>query len=153
MDEHQALFLDLFLRVGQRLVEGITVQHHPATPGAYRLDLDLGGGFRHHDSGLDPHVPGGKGQALGMVARRSGDHATGALFIAQLYQLVVGTADLEGEHRLQVFALEQHGIVQPLGEKVGPMDGCFHRHIVDRGTENLLYVAFQSRHQVFGLVI
>src|SRR5690606_660318 len=70
VDEHQPLLLHLLLGIGQRLVERIPVQYHLAAPGTHGLDLDLRGGTRHDDGRLDPHVPGGKGQPLSMVARR-----------------------------------------------------------------------------------
>ena len=46
--------------------------------------------------------------ALRMVAGRGADHAARGHGRGQVRDLVVGAAQLEGEHRLQVLALEQH---------------------------------------------
>src|SRR5690606_6917353 len=147
MDEYQPLLLHLLLRVGQRLVKSVAVQHHLAAPRPYGLDLDLRRGPWHHDGRLHPHMPRRECQPLGMVTRGCGDHATGTLLVGQLLELVVGATDLEGEHRLQVLALEQHGVAKPLGKEGGTVNGGFDGDIVDRGTEDLLYVTFQSRHR------
>ena len=42
MDEGVALLVDQLQRVGQRLGEGVAVQHRLGAMGAHRLDLDLG---------------------------------------------------------------------------------------------------------------
>ena len=47
------------------------------------------------------------GQALGMIARRCGDHPTFQVFRALLGQIVVGSANFEGPGVLQVFAFEK----------------------------------------------
>ncbi len=108
------------------------MQYHLAAPCTHRLDLDLGRGARHHDGRLHAHVPSRVGQALGMVAGRRRYHTTGSLLVGQLRQLVIGTANLEGEHRLQIFALEQDSVAQSLGEKGRRVHRGFHRHIVNR---------------------
>jgi len=86
-----------------------------------------------------------QGQALRMVARRRGDHATGAFFVAQLGQLVVGAANLEREHRLQVFALEPDVVAQPLGELASVLQRGFYGNVINARGEDLLDVLFEHR--------
>ena len=145
MDVDVALLVHQLQRIGQRLGEGIAVQHHLAATGTHAFDLDLGSGLGHHDGGLDPQHLGGQGQALGMVARRCSDHATGALGVGELGQLVVGATDLEREHRLQVFALEPDLVAQPLGELAGGLQWGFHGNVINARGEDLLYVLFEHR--------
>jgi len=78
-----------------------------------------------------------------MVAGRSGDDATGQFLCAELCQFVVGAANLEREHRLQVFALEQNLVVQALGQLPGGLQRGFHRNVVDARGEDHLYVLFE----------
>ncbi|MNH22235.1 hypothetical protein D3C79_820820 [compost metagenome] len=54
---------------------------------------------------------------LGVVACRCGDHPTLALSGGQARQPGVGTADLERERGLQVFALEQYLVAQAGGQR------------------------------------
>ena len=67
-----------------------------------RVRLDLGRGHRHDDGGPAAQALGGEGHALGVVARRSGDDAAAPGGFIQVGDLVVGTPQLEGEHRLQI---------------------------------------------------
>ncbi len=145
VDVDVALFLDQLQRIGQRFRKGVTVQHHLAATGTHAFDLDFRGGLGHHDRCLDPQHLGRQGQALGMVAGRCGDHAARTLFIAELGQLVVGTANLEGEHRLQVFTLEPDLVAQSLGELAGGLQRGFHGNIVNARGEDLLDVLFEHR--------
>jgi hypothetical protein len=90
----------------------VPVQNHLCAQGLDRLKLDLRGGRRHHDHGLEAQLPGGKGDPLGMVAGRRGDHPVLFLDLREMGNPVVGAAQLEGKNRLQVFALEQNAVVQ-----------------------------------------
>ncbi len=146
----EALFIDQFQRIGQRLGERVAMQHHLAAPRTHAFDLDLRGGLGHHDSGLDAHLARGQGQALGVVACRGGDHATGQLFRGQLGQFVVGPANLEREHRLQVFTLEQNLVAQPLAQLPGALQRGFYRNVVDARGEDLLDVLFEHRESITG---
>ncbi|RMO18328.1 hypothetical protein ALQ47_05252 [Pseudomonas cichorii] len=145
VDVDEALLVHQFEGVGQGFREGVAMQHHLSAPGAHAFDLDLGGGLGHDDGGLDAHFSGGQRQALGMVACRSRHHAASQFFRAQLRQLVVGTADLEGEHRLQVFALEQYLVGQPLGKLAGALQRGFDSDVIDAGSEDFLDVLFEHR--------
>jgi hypothetical protein len=61
-----------------------------------------------------------------------------------LRQLVVGATDLEGKHRLQVFALEQHLVAQPLGQLTSAVQRGFHGHVVDARGEDFLDVLIEQ---------
>ena len=51
------------------------------------------------------YAGGGKRHTLGMVSCGSTDHATSALFGAQMNHFVEGAAQLEGKHGLRIFTL------------------------------------------------
>ncbi|MCY1520347.1 hypothetical protein D9M68_551220 [compost metagenome] len=142
--EGQALLRRQLQRVGQGVGEGIAVQHHLAATGTHAVDLELRGGARHHDGRFDAQLPRRQRQALGMVAGRCGDHAPRALFRAQLHHTVVGTTDLEGVDRLQVLALEQHLVAQPLAELAGGLQGRFDGHVVHWRGEDLAHVVLEQ---------
>ena len=140
-----ALFFHQFQRIGQRLGEAVAVQHHLAAARAHAVDLDLRGGLGHHDGGLDPHVLGRQRQALGVIARRGGDHATGQLLGREVRKLVIGATNLERVHRLQVFALEQNLVAGALGELAGLLQRGFYGDVIDARGEDLLDVLFEHR--------
>ena len=150
VDIDEALFVDQLQRVGQRLGERIAMQHHLAATRTHAFDLDLRGGLGHHDRGLDAQLAGRQGQALGMVASRSGDHTAGQFFRAQLRQLVVRPTDLEREHRLQVFTLEQNLVAQALAQLPGALQRGFDSDVVDARGEDLLDVLFEHRESITG---
>ncbi|KPB92289.1 Uncharacterized protein AC502_5511 [Pseudomonas syringae pv. maculicola] len=145
MDVDEALLLDQFQRIGQRFREGIAVQHHRGTAGTHPFDLDFRGGARHDDGGQNAQLFRRQRQALGVIARRGRDHAACGLFCGQLGELVVRAANLEGEHRLQIFALEQHLIAQPLGQLTSAVQRGFDRYVVDARGEDFLDVLFKHR--------
>ncbi len=152
MDVDEALFLHQLQRMRQRIGEGIAMQHHLAATGAHALHLQLRRGARHDDGGLDAQFARRQRQALRMVTRRGGDHAAGELFGRQLRQLVVGAANLEGEHRLQILALEQNLVAEPLGKLAGGLQRGFDGHVVDARGEDLLDVLFEHSGYLGGLL-
>ena len=115
VDVDQPFLLDQLQRIGQRLGERIAMQHRLAAAGAHALHFQLWRGPRHDDGGLDPQLLGRQRNALGVVASRCSDHAARQLLRRQLRQFVIGAAHLEGEHRLQVLALEQNLVADTLG--------------------------------------
>ncbi|VVP47573.1 hypothetical protein PS732_05312 [Pseudomonas fluorescens] len=145
VDVDVAFFVDQFQRVGQGFRERITVQHHFAATRTHAFDLDFRGGLGHDDGGFHTQHFRRQGQTLRMVARRRGDHATGALLVGQLGQLVVGAANLEGEHGLQVFALEPNVITQPLGELASILQRGFYGNVINARGEDLFDVLFEHR--------
>jgi len=126
------------------------MQHDFSASGTHAFDLDFRGGLGHHDGRFDAQRLRRQRQALRVIARRSGDHATRQLFRAQLRQLVVRATNLEREHRLQVFALEQHLIAEPFGQLASAVQRGFHGHVVDAGGEDFLDVLFKHRGNITG---
>ena len=79
MHKGQALLL---LQLDRMLVGvGIALadQHGFAAQRAYRVDLDLGRGGRHHDHGAGAQLVRAQRHALRVVAGRRADHALGQL--------------------------------------------------------------------------
>ena len=126
------------------------MQHHLAAARAHAFDLDLRGGLRHHDGCLDTQFARRQCHTLGMVAGRGGDHAAGQFFWAQLRQFVVRPTDLEGEHRLQILALEQDTVAQPLAQLASALQRGFDSDVVDARGEDLLDVLFEHRESITG---
>ena len=73
-----------------------------------------------------------------MIAGAGGDDAAGALLGRQMRDLVVGAAQLEAEDRLQVLALEQHLVVQPLRQPRGGVERRLARHVVDAAGQHVV---------------
>src|SRR5690606_23810218 len=67
------------------------------------------------------------------------------LLLGQLGNAVVGATNLEGEHRLQVLALEQDLVAQTLRQLAGEWQGSFLGNVVDARGEDLLDVLFEHR--------
>jgi hypothetical protein len=59
---------------------------------------------------------------------------------AGVHHLVVGAAQLEAEHRLLVFALEQHVVAEAARQAARRLQRGFTRHVVDAGGEDALEV-------------
>ena len=110
---NQPLLLHQHPGVSGCLVECVPVQNHPGAVGSHPVDLDTRGCLGHDDRGLHAHAARRVSEALGMVARRCRDHAGRSFGLTELAHLVVGTAQLEGEHRLEILALEEDAIAQP----------------------------------------
>ena len=68
-----------------------------------------------------------------MVSRRCSDHAFGELLFAEAEHLVVGPAQLEGKHRLQIFPFQQYPVTETLGQLCGLIYRGFHHQIIDTG--------------------
>ena len=146
-----------FERMGVGIRVGVAVQHHLRAARQHRIDLDLRCGHRHHDDRAATEPAGGQCHALRMVAGRGGDHAGGKLLRRQMRHLVVGTAQLEGEDRLQVFALEHHRAADSGGQGLGALQRGFEGDVVDaRGQDSFeifgRHKTFDStrRHKLFG---
>lgn len=123
------------------------MQHYFAATRAHAFDFDLGGGLGHDDGGFDAQHFRRQGQTLRMVARRRSDHATGTLFVSQLGEFVVGAANLEREHWLQIFALEPDVIAQPLGELASVLQRGFYGNVINaRGEDLLTYCSSIGKH-------
>jgi hypothetical protein len=108
MHEAQAAPAAERARVSVGLVVGVPAQDDGGAARLDRRDLDLRRGHRHHDGRAAAEPLRGERHALRVVARGSRDDPALQRRRRQLRHLVVGAAQLEGEHRLQVLALEQH---------------------------------------------
>jgi hypothetical protein len=75
-----------------------------------------------------------------MIAGRRTDDAARTDLFGQLCDLVVGTAQLEREHRLHVFALEQHGVADAPRQVGRKFERRFDRHVVHLRVEDLFEV-------------
>ena len=122
------------------VVVGIAVEHGAGAQGAYRLHLDRRGGGGHHDQSRNPQPLAGQGHALGVVARRGGNHPARLLGLGEIVDLVVGAAQLEGKDALQILAFEPHFGVQALREAGGGIEGGFAGHVINAGAEDAFQV-------------
>ena len=112
------------------------MQHDLAAEVGDRLHLDLGGRERHHDDGPDAPRARGERDALRMVAGGGADHAALRGDRRELRDLVVRSANFERKHRLKVFPLEEHPVVQTAGERVRRVERSFDRDVVNFGFED-----------------
>jgi hypothetical protein len=137
VDEGQALFgLDM-AGMGIGIVKAFAMQHDMAAHSAHGLDLDVGCGARHHDCGLQAELARRQRDALRMIAGRGANDTPRALFGRERGHLVVGAAQLEGEDRLQILALEADAGAQPGGEPRHAVERALDRHVIDAGAEDL----------------
>jgi hypothetical protein len=118
----------------------LAVQNHFAAERHHRVDLQLRRGDRHHHQGLATELARAQRHALCMVAGGGADHAAGEFVAPQMRHLVVGAAQLEAEHGLAVFALEQHMVAQAPRQGACRLQRRLDRHVVDAGVEDALEV-------------
>ena len=88
------------------------MQQHFTTEAAHRIDLDIRGGGWHDDQRLHAQARGGESHALRMITRRSGDHAVRFLLFRQPGHHRVRPAQLKAVHRLTIFTLHQHNVIE-----------------------------------------
>ena len=136
VDKGQALLLFNQQSMLVRIRVALAMQHHFAAQIFHRINLDLRRRRRHHDHGARAQLACAQRHALRMVACRRTNHAFLQLLTAQMRHLVVGAAQLEAEHRLLVFALQEHFVVQAARQGLGGRQIRLHRHIVDARIEN-----------------
>src|SRR5690606_28679778 len=72
---------------------------------------------------------------------RGGNNAALLFSLGQLGNLVVGTTQLEGKHRLQVLPLEQDPVIKAAAELMRLIYGGFDSEIIDFGVQDLLDIA------------
>jgi hypothetical protein len=136
MNEGQTLLGHQLARMGIGFIIGIAVQHHLAAVGAHRTDLDRRRSTRHDDGRLESEPAGAERHALRMITSAGRDHATRTRLGIEMDQLVVGPAQFEGEHRLQVLAFEQHGIAQAGRESRRQREWSLDGDIIDARLED-----------------
>ena len=95
-----------------RLIVVIAVQDDLGAELGHRAYLDLGRGRGHDDQGRDAACLRGEGDSLRMVSGGRADHSLMRDRRREMGDLVVGAADLEREHGLQVLALEQDPVLE-----------------------------------------
>ncbi|CAD6522075.1 hypothetical protein LMG27952_01428 [Paraburkholderia hiiakae] len=113
---------------------------------AHRIDLHLRRGDRHADHRFHAQFRGRKRHTLRVIARGGGDHAALQLRGREVRHLVVGAAQLEGEHGLVVLALEEHGVAQARREVRGTLEFGLAGGVVDAGGEDCLQVIVVGGH-------
>ena len=106
VDEGHAGFLLQFHRPVVGVVVGALDQLHLGSQPLGAFHLHDGGAVRHADHTADAHAGGRQGYPLGVVARRTGNDALGALFRGELADFVVGATHLETAGDLQVLGLQ-----------------------------------------------
>mmetsp|Transcript_9617 Transcript_9617/g.22294 ORF Transcript_9617/g.22294 Transcript_9617/m.22294 type:complete len:496 (+) Transcript_9617:394-1881(+) len=145
VDEGQPLRALEFLGMGEGVAETLSMQHDLAAMAAYRVDLDLGRGHRHHDDRPTAELACRQGDPLCMVACRGADDAGSTLLGAQLRHLVVGAAQLEAEDVLLVLALQPHLVAEPPGQFRRARECGLACHVVHPRVQDALQVAAAGR--------
>ena len=112
VDKGQALFFLQHHGVLVRVGIALAGQHHFAAQRGHGINFELGCGGGHHDDGAAAQLARAQGHALRMVAGRGANHPALQLAGGEVGHFVVRAAQLEAEHRLLVFALEQHFVAQ-----------------------------------------
>ena len=125
------------------LVEGVADDHGFAAARPHARDLDAGRRARHDDDRRDAEPLAREGDALRVVAGRGRDDAARQRFARQARHLVIGAADLEREDRLEVFALEQHAVVEPRRQRGQGVERRADRDVVDARGEDAARVVVE----------
>ncbi|MPN61836.1 hypothetical protein SDC9_209580 [bioreactor metagenome] len=108
----KTLLLRQFNRFRFRFIKVCAMQQHFAAKPANGIDFDIRRRNRHHDQRLHAQTSGGKRHALGMVARRSGDHPVSFLRLGQPCHHRVSASKLEAVNGLPVFALHEDHVIK-----------------------------------------
>jgi hypothetical protein len=145
MHEREIPFAHDRLRVFVRAVVVVAVQHDFPAERADRVHLDVRCRQRHHDDRRNSASFRRERHALRVIAGRRADHATPGDRFREVRDLVVGAAQLERKHRLQVFALEQHFVADAAREARRGIERRFHRDVIDAGLEDALDVVVGHR--------
>ena len=140
VNEGEPLGLAASLRLCGALVVGLAMENHVTTQGTHGAHFHLGCGAWHHDHGPTAKPLGTQGDALGMVPGTGGNHTALELVSAELRHAVVGAAQLEREHRLEILTLQPDRVVQPAAQIGCGIQRGFPRHVVDAGTQDPLQV-------------
>ena len=135
-DEGQPLGGGQALGLGLGGVEVLSDQADLSPQRAHGVDLDARGDGGHDDSGPDTQDRGAARDSLGVVARRGGHHAAGALGFGQGAHGVVGAADLEGVDCLEVLALDLHGAAEARGQGGHLLQGRVLGGLIDGGAQD-----------------
>ena len=129
-------------RVLVRCIEVIAVQHDFRAEVHHGLHLDLGRRARHHYHGRYAATARGERHALRVVTRGGADHTPRRDRVRQVRDPVVGTAQLEGKHGLEILALVQHAVAEPPRKARRLLERGFDGDLVDARLENAFDVPF-----------
>ena len=132
----KALLLRQLNRSRLRFVKIGAMQQHFAAKAANGIHFDVGGRYRHHDQRLNAQPRCGERHALGMIARRGGDHPVGFLFRGQAGHHRVGAAQLKAVYRLAIFALHQNNVIQARREFVHFLQRRFLHRFINRRAQH-----------------
>ena len=136
MDEgHAVLFLE-FQRVLVGIGIAVTKQDHLAAQGLDSINLQSRRCDGHHDNCLRTQSASPQSNALRMVTSGGANHAFFELRGGEMRHLVVRATQFEAEHRLLVFALEQHGVVQTTTQVFCNLQSRLMRYVVNAGSED-----------------
>ena len=80
-----------------------------------------------------------------MVAGRGADHTALGGRVGEVRDLVIRAAQLEGENRLQILALEQHLVADATAEPRGRFERRFDRDVVDARLEDAFEIIVRHR--------
>ena len=127
-------------RLGVGVVVGVALEHDGRAERGDRVDLDLRRRHRHHDRRLGAEPLRRERHALGVVAGRGGDDPAPERGRRQARHLVVRAAELEREDRLEVLALQEQPVAEPLGEERRLLQRRLDRDVVDVRVEDRLQV-------------
>ena len=116
MDEGEAALFGNIQGVFVGLIVHIAGKDYLGTLFLRALYLDKRGGGGHNDGGVHAVLAGSVGNALGMVACRSGDKAALAFFVGQRADLVIGAADLVSAGALHVLGLKVNFVTRFFGK-------------------------------------
>ena len=105
-DIDQSLLFTQLLGMQRRFIIVVAKQHHLGAAIPHRIHFDAGRISAHNDGGANTQLLRRNSHALGVVARRGGNHPDGLLLFCQLSHFVVGPAQLKTVDRLHVFALK-----------------------------------------------
>ena len=140
MDECEFFLLFQFARMGVGGVVGVAGQHHLATARPDRIHLDRWRRRRHDDNGPAADLRRRQCQPLRVVAGGGADDTALQTLRRELGQLVVSPAQLEGEHRLHVLALDQQRVADAGRQIGGQVERRFDRYVVNLRGEDFFEI-------------
>jgi len=77
-----------------------------------------------------------------MVSGGRSNDPSGLLFAAQVGYPIVGTTDLEGKNRLQVFTLEKYAVAEHMGQEGRFLERRLDSRFINLGGKNLFESVF-----------
>ncbi len=122
------------------IVIRVTFQNDFAAKSPYSIDLDPRRRYRHDDHSSHAALARRQCYALSVIPGRAANDAVRELGITKTGDLVVRTAQLEREYRLQIFSFHPDAIAEPRRECFCEIQRRFHSHVIDAGVLDQLKV-------------